>query len=151
MLTLALTVTVGTTGPALLTPLVGAADARPAATPAASPAAHAARLKAPPKVPTSIGRGGAVATVDPDATRIGLRVLKDGGNAVDAAIAAAAALGVTEPYSSGVGGGGYFTYYNARTHRIGTIDGRETAPRGITRDAFIDPETKQPYNFTPEL
>lgn len=146
MLTLALTITVGTTGPALLTPLVGPAEARPAAAPG-----EAARLKAPPKVPTSVGRGGAVATVDPYATRIGLRVLRNGGNAVDAAVAAAAALGVTEPYSSGIGGGGYFVYYNARNHRVRTIDGRETAPGGITPTAFIDPETQKPYNFTPEL
>ena len=51
-----------------------------------------------------------------------------GGNAVDAAVAAAAALGVTEPYSAGIGGGGYFVYYNAKTGKVRTIDGRETAP-----------------------
>ena len=74
-----------------------------------------------------------------------------GGNAVDAAIATAAALGVTEPYSSGLGGGGYFVYYDAETGTVKTIDGRETAPAGITHDAFIDPGTGKPYNFTPEL
>jgi gamma-glutamyltranspeptidase/glutathione hydrolase len=110
-----------------------------------------AEPRSPAKVPTSIGRGGAVSTVDPYATRIGLRVLKRGGNAVDAAVAAAAALGVTEPYSAGLGGGGYFVYYNARTGRIRTIDGRETAPREMPRDAFIDPSTGEPYNFFPEM
>src|SRR4051812_38365107 len=103
------------------------------------------------KTPTSRGFGGAVTSVDPEASKIGIGVLKRGGNAVDAAIATAAALGVTEPYSSGLGGGGYFVYYNAKSHRIRTIDGRETAPVAMPRDAFIDPSTGQPYRFTPEL
>jgi gamma-glutamyltranspeptidase/glutathione hydrolase len=74
-----------------------------------------------------------------------------GGNAVDAAIATAAALGVTEPYSSGIGGGGYFVFYNAKKGKVQTLDGRETAPAGMRSDAFIDPRTGKPYNFTPEL
>ena len=97
------------------------------------------------------GRGGAVSSVDPVASRIGVRVLRAGGTAADAAVATAAALGVTEPYSAGIGGGGYFVYYNARTNRVSTLDGRETAPAGITRDAFIDPETDEPYLFFPDL
>lgn len=103
------------------------------------------------KIPTSVGYGGAVSTVDPEATAAGLRVLKKGGNATDAAVAAAATLGVTEPYSAGVGGGGYFVHYNAKTGAVETIDGRETAPMGMPRDAFIDPTTGEPYPFTPEL
>src|SRR4051812_14104129 len=58
--------------------------------------------------PTSVGYGGAVSSVDESASRIGLEVLKHGGNAADAAVATASALGVTEPYSAGIGGGGYF-------------------------------------------
>lgn len=108
-------------------------------------------VTAPPKHPTAVGRGGAVTSVDPDATRVGLRVLRRGGNAVDAAVATAAALGVTEPYSSGIGGGGFFTFYNARTGKVRTIDGRETAPAAMPHNAFIDPATGKPYNFTPEL
>jgi gamma-glutamyltranspeptidase / glutathione hydrolase len=103
------------------------------------------------KVPTSVGYGGAVTSVDPEASAAGLRVLKRGGNAVDAAVATAATLGVTEPYSTGIGGGGYFVYYDAGTGRVHTIDGRETAPASMPHDAFIDPSTGKPYNFTPEL
>jgi gamma-glutamyltranspeptidase/glutathione hydrolase len=110
-----------------------------------------ARPRPPAKIPTSVGYGGAVTSVDPEASKIGLRVLKRGGNAVDAAVATAAALGVTEPYSTGLGGGGYFVYYNAKTGKVRTIDGRETAPRKMPHDAFIDPKTGEPYNFTPEL
>lgn len=104
-----------------------------------------------PKTATAVGHGGAVATVDADATEAGMKVLRAGGNATDAAVAAAAALGVTEPYSAGVGGGGYFVHYDARTGAVETIDGRETAPAAIRNDAFIDPATGKPYPFTPDL
>ncbi len=103
------------------------------------------------KTPTSRGFGGAVTSVDPEASKIGLKVLRDGGNAVDAAVATAAALGVTEPYSAGIGGGGYFVYYDAESKRVRTIDGRETAPFEMPNDAFLNPETGDPYRFTPEL
>ncbi len=116
-----------------------------------SSAPVSAPISAKVKQATAVGKGGAVTSVDPSATRIGLRVLKKGGNAVDAAVATAAALGLTEPYSAGVGGGGYFVYYNAKSGKVRTIDGRETAPLGMPTDAFIDPATGNPYNFTPEL
>ena len=116
------------------------------------PAAAPQAATAPPKSPIAVGCGGAVSSVDPDATRVGLQVLRSGGNAVDAAVATAAALGVTEPYSAGIGGGGYFVYYDAKSGKVRTIDGRETAPAAMPRDAFIDPETTgEPYTFTPEL
>jgi gamma-glutamyltranspeptidase / glutathione hydrolase len=101
--------------------------------------------KAPSKDPVAIGRGGAVSSVDPYATEIGLDVLRRGGNAVDAAVATAAALGVTEPYSAGIGGGGFFVYYDARSGQIYTIDGRETAPALMTEDAFVENGVPIPF------
>jgi gamma-glutamyltranspeptidase/glutathione hydrolase len=101
--------------------------------------------------PTSTGWDGAVSSVDASASAVGIEVLENGGNAADAAVATAAALGVTEPYSAGIGGGGYFVYFDAATGTVGTIDGRETAPAGIIPDAFIDPATGEPYPFTPQL
>ena len=103
------------------------------------------------KTSTATGYGGAVSTVDPEASAAAIEVLRKGGNAADAAVAAAATLGVTEPYSAGIGGGGYFVFYDAETGDVGTIDGRETAPATIPKDAFIDKATGQPYPFTPEL
>lgn len=91
---------------------------------------------APLKVPVAVGTGGAVATVDTDATEAGLRVLRAGGNAVDAAVASAAVLGVTEPFSCGIGGGGFMVIYTARDGRVTTIDHRETAPAAMKPDSF---------------
>lgn len=114
--------------------------------------------RATDKTPTATGYGGAVSTVDPDASAAAIEVLRKGGNAADAAVAAAATLGVTEPYSAGIGGGGYFLFYDAKTGSVGTIDGRETAPATMPHNAFIDPGTitptnpaGSPYRFTPEL
>lgn len=121
------------------------------AVPAAGAAGGDGAAADPPRQATATGRGGAVTSVDPEATEVGLSVLRRGGNAVDAAVATAAALGVTEPYSSGIGGGGYFLYYDARSKRVHTLDGRETAPRRTPKDAFIDPSTGKPYTFTPDL
>lgn len=107
--------------------------------------------KGNPAQATAKGYGGAVSSVDANATRIGLDVLRKGGNATDAAVATASALGVTEPYSAGVGGGGYFVRLDGKTGKVSTIDGRETAPAAMPNDAFIDPATGKPYPFTPEL
>src|SRR4051812_49550594 len=99
--------------------LVASTAAAPAATP-------------PPKAPTAVGSGGAAATVDPVATRAAIDVLRRGGNAIDAAVTAAAVLGVVEPYSCGVGGGGVMLVYSAKDHVVHTIDSRETAPAAMT-------------------
>jgi gamma-glutamyltranspeptidase/glutathione hydrolase len=89
------------------------------------------------KTPVAIGTGGAVSTVDPIATRAGLAMLRRGGNAIDAAVAAAAALGVTEPYSAGIGGGGFMLAYLAATDEVVVIDGREEAPDDPRFDADV--------------
>jgi gamma-glutamyltranspeptidase/glutathione hydrolase len=91
----------------------------------------------PSKTPVAIGSGGAVSTVDPTATAAGLELLRRGGNAVDAAVAAAATLGVTEPYSAGIGGGGFMLIYLAETDEVVVIDGREEAPEDPRFDADV--------------
>ncbi|TWD17362.1 gamma-glutamyltranspeptidase, partial [Marihabitans asiaticum] len=92
----------------------------------------------PLKVPEAIGAGGAVSCVDPYAADVGMRILRSGGNAVDAAVAMAATLGVTEPFSCGLGGGGFFVYHHARSGRTWTINGRETAPASFTSTSLTD-------------
>ncbi|MER5871680.1 gamma-glutamyltransferase [Streptomyces sp. NPDC002044] len=99
----------------------------------------------PAKVPVAAGYGGAVASVDAEASAVGIAVLRSGGNAVDAAVATAAALGVTEPYSAGIGGGGYFVHYDAKSRRVQTIDGRETAPASATAALFQENGAPIPF------
>jgi gamma-glutamyltranspeptidase/glutathione hydrolase len=110
-----------------------------------APAQAAGAAEPPPRVPEQVGWGGAVSSVDPDASQIGIDVLRRGGNAVDAAVATAAALGVTDPFSAGIGGGGFFVHYDARTHRVSTLDGRETAPRAATEQLFVENGTPLPF------
>ncbi|MBM7814040.1 gamma-glutamyltransferase [Saccharothrix algeriensis] len=104
-----------------------------------------AQPAAPPRAPEAVGFGGAVASVDPDASRIGVDVLRRGGNAVDAAVAVAAALGVTDPFSAGVGGGGFLVRYDARTGRVSTLDGRETAPAAADEGLFVEDGAAIPF------
>src|SRR3954463_6858953 len=96
------------------------------------------------------GTGGAAASVDRDATQTAINILSKGGNAIDAAVAANATLGVTEPYVAGLGGGGFMTIYLAGQHKLITIDGREKAPQAFEQDAFIDPQTGKPIPFSPQ-
>lgn len=131
--------------------VTGLSAAQSSALSASKPSPSHGHPQPTPKQATAIGYGGAVTSVDGDATQAGLSVLKAGGNAVDAAVATAAALGVTEPYSAGIGGGGYFVVYNARTRTVQTLDGRETAPQTMPANAFINPATGQPYTFFPDL
>lgn len=116
-----------------------------AAAPPSSPRSAEQASQSPPKVPVAVGYGGAVSSVDADASAAGIEVLKKGGNAVDAAVATAAALGVTEPYSAGVGGGGYFVHYDAKSHKVSTIDGRETAPRTADSGLFLEDGKPIPF------
>ncbi|MFJ6748483.1 gamma-glutamyltransferase [Streptomyces sp. NPDC091266] len=114
--------------------------------PGTEPAAAASGLKPPAKKAVATGSGGAVSSVNPYASRAGLEVLRKGGNAVDAAVATASALGVVEPYSAGVGGGGYMVYYDAKAKKVRTIDGRETAPAAMRSDSFLDHGTGKPLD-----
>ena len=94
---------------------------------------------------TAQGSGGAAATVDSVATGAARDVLRRGGNAVDAAVAAAAVLGVTEPYSSGIGGGG-FMVIRRPNGKVTTIDSREKAPADMQPGSFIENGT--PLSFS---
>ena len=99
-------------------------------------AAPAAAHQTETKQPTAVGTGGAAATVDQQATSAAIDVLRRGGNAVDAAVGAASVLGVVEPYSCGIGGGGFMTIYTARDGTVHTIDSRETAPEAMDANSF---------------
>lgn len=74
------------------------------------------------------GRQFMVVTANPEATQVGFDILSRGGTAADAGIAVQLVLGLVEPQSSGIGGGGFALYYDAKTHKLSTLDGRETAP-----------------------
>src|SRR6201995_3072172 len=99
------------------------------------------------KQPVAVGTGGAVASMDLGASQAGIDALKHGGNAIDAAVATASALGVTIPFVAGPGGGGFMVIYLARQHEVFTIDGRENCPQSCTTTMFIDPQTGQPYDY----
>jgi gamma-glutamyltranspeptidase/glutathione hydrolase len=86
--------------------------------------------------------GSAIASAHPLATAAGYEILKKGGNAFDAAVAVAAALAVVEPYSSGLGGGGFWLLHRARDGFEIMVDAREAAPRRAVREIFLDAEGK---------
>jgi gamma-glutamyltranspeptidase/glutathione hydrolase len=83
-------------------------------------------------------RHGMVVAQEAQAARIGLDILKRGGNAVDAAVATGFALAVTYPRAGNIGGGGYMVIHLAQRHTDIAIDYRETAPAATTRDIFLD-------------
>ena len=111
-------------------------------------AALAARVGAVagPGSATAIGTGGAAATVETLATQAAIETLRAGGNAVDAAVTAAAVLGVTEPFSCGIGGGGFMVIYRASDRSVTTIDGRESAPAAMRPDSFWENGSALPFN-----
>ena len=104
-----------------------------APTPACPPSGAVPSWEAPQAV---TGSRGAVATDDGRCSQIGRQVLSDGGNAVDAAVAATLCLGVTHPMSSGIGGGCFILIYNATTGGSDVVDARETAPAGASEAMF---------------
>jgi gamma-glutamyltranspeptidase/glutathione hydrolase len=97
------------------------------------------------KTPIATGTGGAVATISEKASASAMAILNKGGNAIDAAVAAAATLGVTDPFSCGIGGGGFMVIYLAKDKRVITIDHRETAPSSFSPAAFQ--ENGKPIDF----
>jgi gamma-glutamyltranspeptidase/glutathione hydrolase len=88
-----------------------------------------------------------VAVVDARAADAAQVMLDQGGSATDAAIAAALVLGLVEPQSAGIGGGGFLVFYDAATARVRVFDGREKAPAGATPDMFLGPDGK-PLSYT---
>ncbi|MGH8743243.1 MAG: gamma-glutamyltransferase [Burkholderiales bacterium] len=80
----------------------------------------------------------AIASAHPLATQAAYRILKKGGNAFDAAVALAAVLAVVEPYSSGLGGGGFWLLHRASDGQEVMLDARETAPRGAIPSLYLD-------------
>ena len=81
-----------------------------------------------------------VAAANPLAANAGLKVLKAGGSAIDAAVAVQAVLGLVEPQSSGLGGGAFMVYYDAKTRKVTAYDGREVAPAAATPAWFLKPD-----------
>lgn len=114
---------------ALLPGLLALQSCRTAAPPAAATAHHVM-----------------VVAANPLAAQAGLAVLREGGSAADAAVAVQAVLSLVEPQSSGLGGGAFITYYDARTRQVLAYNGRETAPAGATADMFLGPDG-QPLPF----
>lgn len=101
----------------------------------AAPALADAPVVSPP------GKG-MVSAADPRAAAAGQEMLRAGGSAADAEVAMIFALTVVEPQSSGIGGGGYFVHYDAKTGKVETIDGREQAPSAAGSDRFLGPDGK---------
>ncbi|MFT4198379.1 MAG: gamma-glutamyltransferase [Pseudoxanthomonas sp.] len=86
--------------------------------------------------------GAAIASGHRLATEAGLQILREGGNAFDAAVAVSSTLGVVEPISSGLGGGGFFLLHDAKTGQDVMLDAREESPESATPDRFLDKDGK---------
>lgn len=117
-----------------LAPIAAQAESIPLTMPPAKPVVNSTTAK------------GMVAAANPLAVEAGLRVLREGGNAVDAAVAIQATLSLVEPQSSGLGGGSFLMFYDVKTGRVTAYDGREKAPSGAGPDMFLDP-TGKPLPF----
>ena len=88
-----------------------------------------------------------IASAHPQATQAGMDILASGGNAFDAAVAVSAALAVVEPYSSGIGGGGFWLLHRQRDGFQVMVDGREKAPLAAYRNMYLDDDG----NVIPDL
>ena len=96
--------------------------------------------------PATLPSASAIASSDPRATRAGIAIIKQGGNAFDAAAAVTAVLAVIEPYSAGLGGGGLWLIRRARDGKQVLIDGRERAPELANRQYYLDQQGRQKAN-----
>jgi gamma-glutamyltranspeptidase / glutathione hydrolase len=94
---------------------------------------------------SAFAAGGVVSSADPRATEAGQEILRAGGSAADAAMAMMLALTVVEPQSSGIGGGGFILYHDAKTGKLATINGREKAPASAKPDQFMTDGKPTPY------
>src|SRR5262245_6745362 len=103
-----------------------------------APAAQTPLLTSTARFLPAIAKHGMVASQEKRATRIGVEILKAGGNAVDAAVATGFALAVTHPQAGNIGGGGFMLVHLAARNETIAIDYRETAPAAMTRDVFLD-------------
>ena len=111
----------------------------------AGPALAQAQAQAQPEIHTGFTRKQAVeaksymiSAANPHAARAGYEILKKGGSATDAAIAAALMLTLVEPQASGIGGGGYIAHWSEKNKRIDNYDGRVTAPMTVKPDHFLE-------------
>jgi gamma-glutamyltranspeptidase/glutathione hydrolase len=111
--------------------------------------ASCASLPAPAPIAEAAAQPFVIAA-NPLAAEAGLNVLKRGGSAVDAAIAVQAMLSLVEPQSSGIGGGGFITYYDAPSRKVSIYDGREVAPAQAASTMFLD-EAGKPLPFDKAL
>src|SRR5207237_5921418 len=127
--------------PAAQPPLPAPAEALPAAVAPPTGPAPPARVSLFHRHPRG-AQPAWVAAANPLAVDAGLEILGKGGNAVDAAVAVQAMLGLVEPQSSGIGGGAFLLYYDAHTRKVSAIDGRERAPAGAQPDMFLDEHGK---------
>lgn len=85
---------------------------------------------------------GMVTSAHPIASEIGLSILKQGGNAIDAAVATTLAISVAEPFSAGIGGGGFLIFYQAQKNETKALDFRERAPLKATQNMYLDAQGK---------
>ena len=90
-------------------------------------------------------------TANPYATAAATKILVEGGSAIDAAIAAQMVLGLVEPQSSGLGGGGFLLFWDAKSQQLSSYDGRETAPLGADESLFLNAGDGQPMGFVEAL
>lgn len=108
-------------------------------------ATGAPAVRAPQASAAPAAHGPFVAAANPLAVEAGMRVLREGGSAVDAAVAVQAVLGLVEPQSSGLGGGAFMMLYDASTGEVTSYDGRETAPAAATPELFHENGRPLPF------